>query len=119
MHTIIYHNPRCSKSREALKIIKEKGIDPVVKLYLKEKPSADEITNISSKLEYHVTELIRFNEPAAKELNLDPKDQRSKSEWVQLIAEHPVLLQRPVVIPKKGHSTLMCPKIKPLAEIIQ
>ena len=98
MSTIIYHNPRCSKSREALEIIQEKGIKPEVRLYLKENPSVNEITSISAKLECHITELIRFNESIAKELSLKATDQRSKSEWVQLIVENPVLLQRPIVI---------------------
>lgn len=89
----IYHNPRCSKSREALKILHQHGIAPVIIDYLKNPPSAQALRSLGLP----ARALIRDNEDEYAQLNLsDPT--KSDTELFEAIARHPILLQRPIVI---------------------
>lgn len=89
----IYHNPRCSKSREVLEILREQGIVAVIIDYLKTPPTVE----VLQSLGLPVRALIRDNEDEYSELNLaDPG--KSDAELFAAIAEHPILLQRPIVI---------------------
>ena len=94
----IYHNPRCSKSRQTLGLLQEAGIDPQVIEYLKTPPGVDELDAILDKLVVEPPAVIRFEEDIAKQLGLAKTDRRSRAEWLTLIAEHPILLQRPIVV---------------------
>ena len=94
----IYHNPRCSKSRATLKLLNEKGVEPEIRLYLEDPPSVGELQEISRKLEMDPTRFIRFNEEAARELNLSAGDDRAHSDWLTLMSENPILIERPIVI---------------------
>ncbi|HSW12756.1 MAG TPA: arsenate reductase (glutaredoxin) [Solimonas sp.] len=96
--TVIYHNPRCSKSRETLELLREAGVEPQIVEYLKAPPTAAELDQICRKLGIEPAALVRFKEPQAKELGLGPKDQRPRAEWLRLLAEHPVLIERPIVV---------------------
>ena len=98
MEAIIYYNPKCSKSREALQILKEKGFVPQVVHYLETPPSDKELSAIVKKLQFEPKELIRFKEKKAKELNLSPLDNRTAEEWFSVITSNPILLERPIVI---------------------
>lgn len=110
---IIYHNPRCKKSREGLNILKENGINPEIVEYLKTPPSEEELGNILEMLDMKPLELIRKNEKIFKE-NYKGQDHTDK-EWIKIMAENPKLIKRPVVI-KKNHAVLGRPpeKIKNL-----
>lgn len=96
---IIYHNPRCRKSREALQLLKENGIEPTVKEYLKEVPSAAELKEVLAMLNIPALELVRKEEDLYKKeyknLNLN------EEEWIQVMVENPKLIQRPIVIKNK------------------
>ncbi len=94
----IYHNPRCSKSRQTLGLLQEAGIDPQVIEYLKTPPGVDELDAILDKLGVEPPAVMRFGEDIAKQLGLAKTDSRSRAEWLALIAEHPILLQRPIVV---------------------
>ena len=96
--TTIYHNPRCSKSRATLELLQQKGVEPDIVLYLEQAPSATALEKIVQQLGVPVTEIIRFGEDVAKELGLHKNDQRSVKDWCQLIAAHPILLERPIVV---------------------
>ena len=98
METIIYYNPKCSKSRAALEILEEKGISPQVVHYLESPPSEKELSTIINKLKIEAKELIRFKENRAKELNLSVSDDRPAEEWFSIITSNPILLERPIVI---------------------
>jgi arsenate reductase len=95
---IIYHNPRCSKSRQTLAILEENGVVPDVVRYLDEPPTPDELSAVVEKLGVAPLEIIRTGEPRFKELGLSKNDERSDDEWLRLIADNPVLLQRPIVV---------------------
>lgn len=98
MSTIIYHNPRCSKSRATLDLINAEGVEPEIVTYLETPPSRAEFDNILQLLGMKPQELIRFGEPIAKELNLLPQDERSEQDWIDLMLTHPILIERPIVV---------------------
>jgi len=97
MKNILFHNPQCSKSRGALQILQEKGIDIEVVEYLKTPPTVEEIKEICSKLNISPQELIRTKEPLFKELGLSLNTACSEAEWFQVLAKHPKLMERPIL----------------------
>jgi arsenate reductase len=94
----IYHNPRCSKSRATLKLLNEKGVEPEIRLYLEDPPSVGELQEISRKLDMDPNRFMRFNEEVAKQQNLSAADDRADSDWLTLMSENPILIERPIVI---------------------
>ncbi len=99
----IYHNPRCAKSRETLKIIHERGVNAKVVEYLKVCPTAEELKKIVQSLGIRPIDLVRKNESIFKEQFKD-KD-ISDSEWLQIMSENPKLIERPIVI--KGEKAVI------------
>lgn len=99
----IYHNPRCSKSREALALLKDNGITPKVVEYLKDVPSRKELELLVMQLGIPASDLVRKNEALFKakykglELN--------EHEWIRVMHENPKLIERPVVV--KGHKAVI------------
>lgn len=93
---IIYHNPRCSKSREALQLLNESGCSFDVVEYLKEIPSKEEIAKLVQQLGIPPQALIRTGEAIYKE-QFKGK-QLSDDQWIEAMAEHPVLIERPIVV---------------------
>ena len=94
----IYHNPRCSKSRETLKLLQDEGMNPSVVEYLKTPLEMAELDMLCTALGGDATQMVRFNEPEAKELKLKPEDTRLRADWLQIIEDNPKLLQRPIVL---------------------
>lgn len=92
----IYHNPRCRKSRETLNIIQNHGIEPEVVLYLETPPTRKEIREVLSKLHIRAEELVRKEEKLYKDEYRNRE--LSEDEWIEVLAENPKLIQRPVVI---------------------
>lgn len=100
----IYHNPRCSKSRQTLSLIKESGQDPDIILYLETPPNHAEIKALIDKLGFDsARELMRRGEAIYKELNL--KSVTDENALIQAMADHPKLIERPIVI--KGESAVL------------
>ncbi|ORM62984.1 arsenate reductase (glutaredoxin) [Pantoea rodasii] len=94
----IYHNPRCSKSRETLALLQEKGIEPDVVLYLETPPDVQLLKTLLKKLGMSsARDLMRRKEDLYKELKL-ADDQLSEAQLLQAMAEHPKLIERPIVI---------------------
>ena len=100
----IYHNPRCSKSRQTLALIEEKGIEPEIVLYLETPPSADALTDLLGKLGISARQLLRKGEDAYKENNLKD-DSLSDSQLVAAMVEFPKLIERPIVV--KGDKAVL------------
>ncbi|MBB6460859.1 arsenate reductase (glutaredoxin) [Flammeovirga kamogawensis] len=92
----IWHNPRCSKSREALQLLNDNGDDVQIREYLKEHPSKDEIVALLSLLKIKPLDLIRKGEAIYKE-NFKGKD-LSDDEYISAMVEYPKLIERPIVI---------------------
>lgn len=100
MPVTIYHNPRCSKSRETLKLIQGRGIRPAIVEYLQSPPSAAELKRILKMLGISARQLLRVKEKAYKTAGLDnPK--LSEDQIVAAMIKHPILIERPVVIAGK------------------
>lgn|SRR5690554_497526 len=92
----IYHNPRCSKSRETLALLQEQGVQPQVVEYLKDTPTADELRDLLQKLGLQARQLMRKKEAEYKALNLDNID-LSEDELINAMTKHPKLIERPIV----------------------
>jgi arsenate reductase (glutaredoxin) len=92
----IYHNPRCSKSRETLALLRTHGVEPEVVLYLEATPSADDLQVLLRKLGIAAHDLLRTKEAAYAEAGLTRES--SLDEIVNAIIERPILLERPVVV---------------------
>lgn len=93
----IYHNPRCSKSRKTLEIIRDASTEPTIVLYLQDTPSAAEILNIAKKLGTSVAELLRRGEREFKDAAdlPDLADDTALAAWVE---KHPIVLERPIIV---------------------
>ena len=93
----IYHNPRCSKSRQTLALLEEKGIHPEVVLYMDAPPTADQLSDVLAKLGMTARELLRRGEDEYRELNL-AEPSLSESDLIDAMTAHPKLIERPIVI---------------------
>ncbi len=100
----IYHNPRCSKSRQTLALIEDAGLTPNIVLYLESPPSASELTTILAKLGIEARRLLRKGEEAYKTLNLGDAG-LSEVDLVTAMVENPKLIERPIVI--KGDEAII------------
>lgn len=96
----IYHNPRCSKSRNTLQIIEEAGIEPEIVLYLQTPPSAEEIKDLLAKLGMSARELLRKGEDDYKANNLSDEN-LSEDQLIQFMVQYPKLIERPIVVKGK------------------
>jgi arsenate reductase len=94
----IYHNPKCSKSREALELLRSNGVEPVVIEYLKNPPSEEELDDLlANKLKMSPDEIMRVKEDRYRELGL-PRSDLSRDELIKIISENPILIERPIVV---------------------
>ena len=93
----LYHNPRCSKSREALALLREQGQEPEIILYLETPPNAKTLKAILEKLGITARELLRKGEDAYKDLNL-ADEKLSDAALIKAMVEHPKLIERPIAI---------------------
>jgi len=92
----IYHNPRCSKSRQTLELLKQNHVEPEIVEYLKTPPNAAELKNILEKLKLSADQLMRKKEDIYKELGLAGIN--SEDELITAMVNNPKLIERPIVI---------------------
>ena len=111
----IYHNPRCSKSRQALALIIEKGIEPEVVEYLKVLPSVEEFKKLLQKLNMKPTDLLRKNEAVYKEKF--KTSNFTDDEWIDVMLEYPKLIERPIVV--EGYKALIARPPERVNELIK
>jgi len=97
MKVTIYHNPRCSKSRQTLELLQNKGHDPDIIEYLKTPPSVEQLDEILRKLNKQPEDIIRTKESVYQDLKLDTKN-LDRNGWIQILVEHPILMERPIVV---------------------
>ena len=100
MQVVIYHNPRCTKSRQALALIRAGGYEPTIIEYLQTPPDVAALVDLHNKLALPVRDMMRPNEAIYKTLNLAA--QTDDAALLAAIAAHPILLQRPIIISNKG-----------------
>ena len=97
MTVTIWHNPRCSKSRQTLALLRERGVEPEIVEYLKTPPPAGELEAVLEKLGMEPRDLMRRKEAAYKEASLDDPALERRA-LVEAMAAYPVLIERPVVL---------------------
>ncbi len=100
----IYHNPRCSKSRQTLALIEEKGVTPEIVLYLESAPTADTLQGLLKKLGISARQLLRKGEDAYKEQNLKD-DSLTEAQLIETMTIYPKLIERPIVV--KGDKAVL------------
>jgi arsenate reductase len=100
MEVTIYHNPRCSKSRQALSLLESKGKKPIVVEYLKNPLTTEQLSQIINELNIKPIDLVRKNESIWKE-NYIGKE-LSDDELVEAMISNPKLIERPIVTSSKG-----------------
>ena len=95
MSVVIWHNPRCSKSRATLKLLEEQGVAPEVRLYLEDAPSEAELREVLSLLEIGAGDLVRRGEAAFREEGLSKAS--SDADILAAMVRVPKLIERPIV----------------------
>jgi arsenate reductase (glutaredoxin) len=101
---ILYHNPRCSKSREALALLQAKGCEPNIVLYLETPPNAKQLKELVATLGISARQLLRKTEDAYKELNL-ADEKLSEAALIKAMIANPKLIERPIFI--KGDKAII------------
>lgn len=96
MPLVFFHNPRCSKSRQALQLLEDQGIQPKIREYLKHPLVVEELTDLLTQLNKKPAELVRKGEDLYKELELG-KPEVTDAQLIQAMAEHPKLIERPIL----------------------
>lgn len=96
MPFVFYHNPNCSKSRQALQLLEEKGVKPTIRLYLENPLTAAELANLLVQLDKKPAELIRKGETVYSQLELG-KAEINANDLIQAMVNHPILIERPIL----------------------
>lgn len=98
MKNAIFHNPRCSKSRQALELLEKRGVAVPVVEYLKDPPDAKTLKEVCALLGVRPYELVRRKEALFAELKLAALEPDDDARWFKVLAGHPALLERPIVV---------------------
>lgn len=104
MHATLYHNPKCSKSRQTLQRLRDRGIEPEIVEYLKTPPSREQLEQLLRMLGMEPRDLMRRKEKEYRENGLDDPN-LSRDQLIQALIDHPRLIERPIVI-KDGKAVL-------------
>jgi len=100
LNNVILHNPRCSKSRQTLKLLHDINIKLDIIEYLKDTPSVAELDYICRLLGVEPQLIIRVSEKLFTDLGLSLNDKRARKQWLQILKDNPKLIERPIVIYK-------------------
>jgi arsenate reductase len=100
----IWINPACSKCRSAVKLLDAEGAEYTVRRYLEDVPSEDEIRDVLERLGLEPWDIARTQEAEARELGVKdwPRDAGARDRWIRALAEHPRLIQRPIITADDG-----------------
>ncbi len=102
----LWHNPRCSKSRQAKALLDERGIAYTERRYLDDPPTPAELGAVLTALDLEPWEITRMGEPVAKELALKARPRDDRAAWITTLAEHPILIERPILVTGDGRAAL-------------
>ena len=114
MRDCILHNPRCSKSRETLKLLQDRGVELAVVEYLQQPLSKAQLREICKLLGSKPLDIVRTKETLFTELGLSKDNGFSDDQWLDVLVQHPKLLERPIVV-RKGRAALGRPPENVLA----
>ncbi len=111
---ILYHKPTCTTSNKVLKLLREKGVEPEIRLYVDEPPTQKELDELLKKLDITPIELVRKKEKLYRE---NYKDQNlTKREWLKVFKENPILIERPILI--KGDKAVIGRPVEKVLELL-
>ncbi len=110
----LYHNPQCSKSREALQMVRDAGVECEIIEYLKTPPTEEELKHLIHELKSPLSELVRTKEA---EFQADPFDTSSEDQVAKWIAKTPRLLERPIL--RGPHGTVIGRPLERIAELLK
>lgn len=115
----IWVHPTCSKCRAATTALDEAGIEYTVRRYLDEPPTRTELATVLDRLGREPWEIARLREPVAEEIGLHqlPRDAEHRDRWLEALAEHPILIQRPILTATDG-TTVVGREPAPLSRVI-
>jgi arsenate reductase len=104
----IWINPECSKCRSALTILDAERAEYTVRHYLEQPPTAAELVEVLARLDLEPWEVARMGEPVAADLGMAgwPRDDASRQRWIDALAAHPILIQRPIITADDGTATV-------------
>lgn len=111
----IWHNPQCSKSRNAMELLDAKGINANVVKYLENTPTKKQIKDVLKKLNMKASEILRTGEEIYKELNL--KQIEDEDKLIEIMIKNPILIERPIII--KGDIAVIARPIENLEELLK
>lgn len=111
----LWHNPKCSKSRNALALLEEEGVEATIVKYIETPPTKEELKSLLKMLGIWAGELIRTKEEIYKTLNL--KEETDENKLIEAMVEHPRLIERPIVI-KEGKAVIGRP-IEKVVELLR
>jgi arsenate reductase len=111
----IWHNPQCSKSRNAMELLEAKGLNTSVIKYLENVPTKEQIKAVLKRLNMKASQILRTGEDIYKELNLKEIDDEDK--LIEIMTEHPILIERPIII--KGEIAVIARPIENLEELLK
>lgn len=100
MRDCILHNPRCSKSRETLQLLRDRGVELPVVEYLQQPLTKVELREVCALLGIKPLQLVRAKEALFAELGLSPDNGYTDAQWLDVLAQHPKLMERPIVVRK-------------------
>jgi len=101
----LWHNPRCTKSRQAKAVLDERGVAYVERRYLDDAPTAAELDAVLTALGKEPWDITRMGEDVAKELDLRSRD-RDRTAWIDLLVANPVLIERPILVTDDGRAAV-------------
>ena len=101
----LWHNPRCSKSRQAKRMLDVDGVSYVERRYLDDPPSASELDAVLTALGRQPWEVARLSEPVARELDMRAWP-HERHRWIAAMVEHPILIERPILVADDGRAVL-------------
>ena len=113
MKYTVYHNPRCSKSREAVAFLQEQNAEIEIVEYLKDSPTESEIKALLQKLNIPAIDLVRKGEQLFKDTYKDKT--LSDTEWIKILAQNPILIERPVIV--KGNKAIIARPTEKINEL--
>jgi arsenate reductase len=113
----IYHNPKCGTSRNTLALIRNTGVEPNVVLYLEQPPSKAELVQLLADMGMSVRALLRRKGTPYDELGLDDESRWSDEALLDVMLEHPILINRPIVVTPWG--TRLCRPSEVVLDILQ
>ena len=111
----IWHNPKCSKSRNALTLLEEKGIEADIIKYIEKTPSKEQLKDVLKMLGINAKDLLRTGEDIYKELNL--KNENNEEKIIDAMISHPKLIERPIII--KNNKAVIARPIENLEELLK